>query len=184
MRLSQEDWAYFLLKFVTFVMESLHKLTTRSEIIITKMVFFAERHTDFAILIIKTVNINVVLHNFSSYDAHLLVSEIVNGFEGDVTLIPNNLEQYIALIKNVGGTRYKFTFIDSFKFMPSSLEKLASYLPGERKVILREHFPDESKFKLLTQKSIFCYNYIDSWKVLEEKKLPEIDKFYLPLSTD
>lgn len=92
----------------------------------------------------------VVFHNLTHYDSHFLIQKISNGFEGHVKIIPNNSENYISFTKTVEGTskKYgemmKFKFIDSFRFMASSLDTLSSLIPSEKKTLLRNEFIDAS----------------------------------------
>ena len=71
----------------------------------------------------------------------------------------------------------KFKFIDSYKFINSSLEKLASYLKEFN--ILKSQFPslNNEVIALLCKKGIFPYSYVDSWEVLQENSLPKIEEF-------
>ncbi|XP_050519573.1 uncharacterized protein LOC126893427 [Diabrotica virgifera virgifera] len=62
--------------------------------------------------------------------------------------------------------------------MPSSLDKLSSYLENDQKVITKKYNTDIDKFKLVTRKGVFPYDYLNSWKRLKEDKLPTIDKFF------
>ncbi|XP_074107212.1 uncharacterized protein LOC141532658 [Cotesia typhae] len=73
-------------------------------------------------------------------------------------------------------------FIDSFRFMASSLEKLASYLDDKDKQITRLHYPDPNQFKLATCKGVFPYEYIDSIDRLDETQLPDQESFYSKLT--
>lgn len=126
--------------------------------------------------------IPVVFHNLSNYDAHLLIRDVSNSIEGRLKIIPNNTEKYISMVKYMEGCEVRFKFIDSFRFMASSLDKLASYL--HEKDILRSQFPDlrdDEKFQLLTRKGVFPYEHILSWSSLEETRLPDIKCFYSSL---
>ena len=92
----------------------------------------------------------MIFHNLSGYESHLFIKNL--GFtEGDIDCIPNNDEKYISFSKEVTvGTypkkaideegctyykqepiKYKIRFIDSFKFMSTSLNSLVSNLPED-----------------------------------------------------
>ncbi|XP_051159144.1 uncharacterized protein LOC127280280 [Leptopilina boulardi] len=126
--------------------------------------------------------IPVVFHNLSGYDAHFIIDAIATEFEGNVNLLPINKEKYISFTKNVKGSYLKFRFIDSFKFMASSLDKLASYL-DEYKIVnsVFSNYSDD-KVQLLTRKGVFPYEYIDSREKLDETQLPPKEKFYSTLN--
>lgn len=68
--------------------------------------------------------------------------------------------------------------------MASSLDKLASYLPSDRKKILRAVFNnmDDNKRALLERKGVFPYDYVDSWTKLNETRLPSREQFYSKLT--
>ena len=65
-------------------------------------------------------------------------------------------------------------FLDSYKFMLSSLDTLARNLPKDKFVYLDSHFsahPEEEK-DLLRQNGFFPYSYIDSFEKYNEPELP------------
>ena len=87
----------------------------------------------------EEIKIPVIFHNLRGYDSHFIMQEIgdiVNkhtyknnkGEEKQMSInaIPNNMEKYMAFM--LGN---HLTFIDSFQFMSSSLDKLVSNLPRE-----------------------------------------------------
>ncbi|XP_051167626.1 uncharacterized protein LOC127285571 [Leptopilina boulardi] len=124
----------------------------------------------------------VVFHNLSGYDAHFIIRDICLEFSGKIELLPLNKEKYISFTKYVKETEIKFRFIDSFKFMASSLEKLASYL-SEYKIVNQvfSNFTSE-EIELLTRKGVLPYEYLDSRQKLEETNLPAKEKFYSTLN--
>ena len=78
----------------------------------------------------------IVFHNGSIYDYHFIIKELVKEFEGNFDCLGENTEKYITFSvplkkkienKNIEIT-YKIKFIDSFRFMSSSLSKLVDNL--------------------------------------------------------
>ena len=81
-------------------------------------------------------NIPVIFHNGSTYDYHFIISEYVSQFDGNFECLGENTEKYITFSvpikkrienKNIDVT-YKIKFIDSFRFMATSLSKLVDNL--------------------------------------------------------
>ena len=77
-------------------------------------------------------NIPVIFHNGSTYDYHFIIKELACEFEGNFGCLGENTEKYITFSvpikeridnKNIDIT-YKIKFIDSFRFMATSLSKL------------------------------------------------------------
>ena len=66
----------------------------------------------------------------------------------------------------------KLRFIDSFKFLNTSLDKLASYLNKDKLKIVRSEFCKLSAedFDLLTRKGVFPYEYIDCVEKLQDTR--------------
>ena len=121
------------------------------------------------------------LHNLSSYDAHFIVREL--GYDTkSITVIPNTEEKYISFSKYTSNT-FTIRFIDTFRFMASSLSKLASNLvtPGFEKFREISKVFSTDDLPLVTRKGVFPYEYIDSWEKLEETSLPSKEKFYSTL---
>ena len=122
--------------------------------------------------------IPVVFHNLSGYDVHFIIRAISTQFEGRVNLLPLIKERYISFTKNINDSEIKFRFIDSFRFMASSLNKLASYI--DEYPIVSSTFPylSKDKIQLLTQKGVFPYEYFDSREKLKETQLPPKEKLF------
>ena len=89
--------------------------------------------------------IPIVFHNLSGYDAQLIIKELGRTFnKNDIGVIAENKEKYISFNVTIqvklAGMRdkddkqehknIKLIFIGSFRFMASSLDKLASNLCG------------------------------------------------------
>ena len=90
-------------------------------------------------------HIPIVFHNLSGYDAHLFIKKLGRKFnKDDIGVIAENKEKYISFnvkinvrlagVKDKCGREVhkniKLRFIDSCRFMASSLDKLASNLCG------------------------------------------------------
>ena len=80
--------------------------------------------------------IPVVFHNGSTYDYHFIIKELAKEFEGNFECLGENTEKYIIFsvpIKKKIDNKdleitYKIKFIDSYRFMSSSLSKLVDNL--------------------------------------------------------
>lgn len=131
----------------------------------------------------------VVMHNLSGYDSHLIIRQLSNGINGDITIIPFNAEQYISFTKTVWNStqdtnmkeKIKLKFIDSCRFMSESLSKLASYIPSHKKRILHnvcQRDYSTEQIEMLERKGVFPYEYVNSISKLSETSLPPIEAFY------
>lgn len=127
--------------------------------------------------------IPVFLHNLSNYDAHFIV-HAMHIHEGAVKIIPQNKEKYISLTKElfINNRRIQLRFLDSFKFIGSSLEKLAKNLTAEQFFELRKNYPRLEDFKRLIRKGVYPYEHITSYDSLYETSLPSQDDFYSSLN--
>ena len=134
----------------------------------------------------------VVFHNLSGYDSHLFIKNL--GFsEGNIDCIPQNEEKYISFTKRIqvgsytnkkGETKplhHKIRFIDSFKFMATSLDNLVNNLPKDAFNNVKRCYA-EDKLSLLTRKEVYPYEYMDTLEKLKETKLPSREEFYSRLN--
>ncbi|XP_050456463.1 uncharacterized protein LOC126854112 [Cataglyphis hispanica] len=132
--------------------------------------------------------IPIVFHNLSGYDSHFIIREIATAFEGRIDVLPITKEKYISFTKNVKlaeeKNHIKLRFIDSYKFLSASLDKLASFLNKDKFKILKSKFQNEDNFNLLTRKGIFPYEYIDCVDRLKDTCLPPRDSFHNSLTGD
>ena len=90
----------------------------------------------------------------------------------NINAIPNNLEKYMAFM--LGDN---FTFIDSFQFMNSSLDKLVSNLPKEALKYTSKKF-EGKKLKLMAQKGVYPYDCMDSFEKFNKTELPMKEEFF------
>lgn len=127
--------------------------------------------------------IPVFLHNLSNYDAHFIVRSL-HLKEGDIEIIPQNKEKYISFSKklNIDGHNVHLRFLDSFKFMNSSLDSLSKNLQVDQLRELKKQVPSEEDFKRLIRKGIFPYEFIKSYSSLNTTSLPNQSDFYSSLS--
>ena len=122
----------------------------------------------------EEVKIPVIFHNLRGYDSHFIMQEIgaiVKNYEYtnkkgqkcqmNTNAIPNNMEKYMAFM--LGNP---LTFLDSFQFMSSSLEKLVSNLPRESLKYTCQRFKG-TKLNLMAKKVLIL---MISWTVLINSK--------------
>ena len=82
--------------------------------------------------------ISIVFHNGSTYDYHFIIKKLVKEFDGNFKCLGENTEKYITFsvplkneIKNknkIIEIIYKIKFVDSYRFMSTSLSKLVDNL--------------------------------------------------------
>ena len=132
----------------------------------------------------EEVKIPVIFHNLRGYDSHFIMQEIgaivknhayINKkgekCQMNINAIPNNMEKYMAFM--LGN---HLTFIDSFQFMSSGLEKLVSNLPRQPFKYTSQVFEGD-EFDLMIKKGVYPYDYMDSFKKFKEQ-LPSKEEFY------
>ena len=96
----------------------------------------------------EDIKIPVTFHNLRGYDSHFIMQQIgeiakkhahtnKKGEKQDLNInaIPNNMEKYMAFM--LGN---HLTFIDSFQFMSSSLDRLVSNLPKDNLIYTSQVF--------------------------------------------
>ena len=119
---------------------------------------------------------------------------------GYINCIPNNDKKYISFSKGLcvghryrkgkndkkGGVIYNYhqtKFLDSFKFMPTSISNLVKKLKEEDFKIVKKYFQGD-KFSLLMRKGVHPYDYIDSPERFKETQLPPKEVFYSKLEDE
>ena len=75
-------------------------------------------------------------------------------------------------------------FIDSFKFMSSSLGELADNLDKDKFHSFIKYFQEKNKRDLLIRKGVYRYDYVDCIDKLNEKELPPKEVFYSLLNDE
>ena len=106
-----------------------------------------------------------------------------------MNVIAKSKENYISFSAHVPVLEYgdgkvktkELKFIDSYKFMVLSLDSLTTNLvKGVKRLFDLSN--DLAKYKLLSRKGVYPYEYMDSWDGFNETRLPPIDKFYSKLN--
>lgn len=128
----------------------------------------------------KDFSIPIFLHNMSRYDAHLFIREL--NLHSSVSVIPMNTQNYISFSVWLG--HVKLVFLDSFRFLPASLQKLVGNLAPDQLKITKSYFTDDEQFKLVTRKGVYPYDFMDSESKLKETKLPAKKYFYNQLTSE
>ena len=133
----------------------------------------------------------VIFHNLQGYDAHLFIKQLAR-LEGDLSCIPSTEEKYISFSKNIKVGEYnclklgkmcpinfEIRFLDSFKFLQTSLANLVSNLSKEDFHNTNHVF--KKNVDLLTRKGVYPYDYVSSLDKLSETQLPPKEEFYSQL---
>ena len=140
--------------------------------------------------------IPIVFHNLLGYDTHLFIKELVASLTDGAKMgvIAKNKEDYISFSIKVEVDKYidkngiekskeiELRFIDSLKFMSSSLDSLVNNLAkGGNKFFGFEGY-NENRYKLLIKKGIYPYEYMTDWDKFKEMTLPPREAFYSNLN--
>ena len=133
----------------------------------------------------ENLKIPVIFHNLRGYDSHFIMQQIgkianKHGYTNkkgekqdlNINAIPNNMEKYMAFM--LGN---HVTFINSFQFMSSSLDKLVSNLPKDDLIYTSKVFKSK-RLNLMSQKFNVPYDFMDSFEKFNQTELPNKDQFY------
>ena len=113
---------------------------------------------------------------------------------GDISCIPSNEEKYISFTKNILVDKFikegkefevkrELRFVDSFRFMSSSLDTLITNL-DKIKCGNISRFYTGRKLELLQRKGIYPYEYLNSVERLSGRQLPPKEIFYSKLNNE
>ena len=139
----------------------------------------------------KPLILPVIFHNLQSYDSRLFIKQLAK-VSGDLSCIPSTEEKYISFSKKIVVDHYfskkmgkllpkkfEIRFIDSFKFLSTSLNDLVSNLqPSDFKNLNRVI---KNNTSLLARKGVYPYDYVTSFNKIKEPKLPSKEDFYSKL---
>ena len=111
---------------------------------------------------------------------------------GEIHAIPNNEEKYISFSLKIVWDKYvdengeeddvkhEIRFIDSLKFMNSSLANLVGNLGKDELRNLKRFFPND--VDLLSRKGVYPYEYMNSFEKFAENELPPKAAFFSQLN--
>jgi len=119
--------------------------------------------SDCNIQIKDSIKIPVFFHNLN-YDKNIFFKSLYN-YENidEINILPDNEESYKCF------TIGRLHFLDSFKFMSSSLDNLIKNIPDDNKHFLKSLASTETEFQLMNKKGYFPYEWFDS---IDKLKLP------------
>ena len=130
----------------------------------------------------------VIFHNLQGYDAHLFIKQLYR-LEGNLECIPSTEEKYISYNKKIkvdeingADITFEIRFIDSFKFLQTSLANLVSNLSPDDFHNTKYIF--KTNTSLLTHKGVYPYDYVSSLDKLLETQLPPKEEFYSKLNDE
>ena len=124
-----------------------------------------------------TKKVPAIFHNLKGYDSHLILQEIGQS-DVKICIIPNGLEKYMDFTINKN-----LIFIDNMKFMNFSVDALVKNLSNNDFKFLSQEF--NGKFsKLVKQKGVYPYEYMDSFKRFFNDKLSDTCEFFRSLKDD
>ncbi|XP_065664740.1 uncharacterized protein LOC136086372 [Hydra vulgaris] len=127
----------------------------------------------------------LLFHNLSGYDSQLFI-KILSG--GKLSCISNNEEVYISFSRETKVDEYikvgkkfevkhELRFLDSYRFMPSSLDALSKNLAKDQCKNIGKLY-SMKKLDLLLRKGKHPYDWVDSINRFNETQLPLKESFF------
>ena len=136
----------------------------------------------------------VIFHNLQGYDAHLFIKQL-SKVKGELNCIPTTEEKYISFSKKIEVDEYfskkrnqqiklnfEIRFIDSFKFLQTSLANLVSNLQQDDLINTKKII--KNNVELLSKKGVYPYDYVSSISKFSETQLPPKSEFYSKLNDE
>ncbi|XP_065645294.1 uncharacterized protein LOC136075785 [Hydra vulgaris] len=133
----------------------------------------------------------VLFHNLSGYDSHLFIKKLSGG---KLSCIPNIEEKYISFSREINVGEYieedktvdikrEIRFLDSYRFMPSSLDVLSKNLTKDQCKNIGEFYKG-IQLDLLMKKGVYPYDWVDSIDKFNEAQLPPKESFFSKLNDE
>ena len=139
--------------------------------------------------------IPIVFPNLSGYSAHSFIKELGKKFDtGKIGVITENKEKYISFNVDVvvdsytddsGEVKEKKSqnrFIDSMRFMASSLDSLTNNLVKDGRKLSGLEVCSDEQYESLIRKGVYPYEHMSSWDKFDETELPSKEAFYSNLN--
>lgn len=130
--------------------------------------------------------INLYAHNATNYDMHIFL-KVLNGKDKrikGIQCVGQNTERFKVFQIN------RFKFLDSFAFLPCSLDSLTKNLVSGghsfnllQKINLFDSH-ENAKRELLLRKGVFCYDFVTGIKQMKQSLLPKKEQFFSSLTDE
>ena len=122
----------------------------------------------------------VFFHNLTGFDSHVILQHVKKTDKIDTSsCIGTSSEKLLTF------TYRGFKFLDSCHFLQASLATLVSNLKDagvDKFVHTRRVFDDDEQFELITQKSEYPYDYMNTFERFDETSLPPREAFFNTLT--
>jgi len=136
----------------------------------------------------------VIFHNLSGYDSHLFIKKLKGKCEDKnekIKRIPKNGEYYITFSREVVVDSFvkdgknvlvkrDLRFIDSFRFMASSLDAPSKNLGSDQCMNMNKYYKGEH-FELLRKKGVYLYEATNIERLSDGDLRPK-EAFYSKLN--
>ncbi|KAE9523175.1 hypothetical protein AGLY_016408 [Aphis glycines] len=129
---------------------------------------------------VKPGYVPIFFHNLSGYDSHFIITQL--GVDSKtINVIPNTEEKFISFTKYITNS-FQIRFVDTYRFMATSLEKLVNNLGKGDLSKFKETIKvfNNTNLELVTKKGVYPYEYTDRWSKLND--FPEKNHFYNTLN--
>ena len=127
--------------------------------------------------------IPLFFHNLKNYDSHFILANLKENCFQKCNIIPQSIEKFISFsLDNI-------QVLDSYNFLSESLSNLVDNLQKSggnftitKKIFKKYIDEDKDNENILLRKSIYPYEYMNSFDKFNETSLPSIKSFYSSLS--
>lgn len=132
--------------------------------------------------------IGIYFHNLN-YDKNFFLKELSKYKNDRLTVLPYNKEKFVSFsqyMKVKCGDKYftaEMRYLDSFRFLSSSLDVLVKTLSNDELRHLKSHFPNPTDHSLLSNKGFFPYSWLDSEEKFQDV-FPAKEAFFNDLTEE